>query len=188
MSQESLASVSHLQERKTRAETYQSFHELYGAEELAKRGATILLNRVLYIDEMYDRSIHVVVAQRDIPGARILPMLPQRRGILVRYSHAEMLVATTNGETIDDYTVSSVHGVRASMNSRAYYEQLHLKFTPTRGGCEGSAEFMLGSGDGSFKFGANVVGRVLCREESDYYQQLASASDTPPFIQGTVAS
>lgn len=178
MTIEILPHITDLQGRKTQTETYQTFHELYSGRQLANRGFSLILNRVLQIDD-FDNSLHAVVAKHDIQGERILPTLRMRRGNLVRYNHAEVKVALTNGKTIAEYDACGVYGIYKAMGGKIHprrklgEEQLSLNILSQEGSLLGRAEFERGSGNGNFYFADHTTGKILGAEESDHLRQVA---------------
>lgn len=188
MTIELIPNVSDIQSRKSLNETYQFFHELYSPKQLESRGFSTVLNRILD-----DLSTHVVIAKREIPGERILPILRMPRGDLWRYNHAEVKVALTNGETISEYKAVGVYGICRALNGRLRPrklgpEEMVLKFISDEGSHVGSAEFDRASGEGKFNFGSNGGLSILGAAESYELRQHVLTSDPISSVQGTVAS
>jgi hypothetical protein len=174
MSSESLAHVSHLQARKTNADTYRTFYELYGENRLQELGGHTVLGRVLHFDVEDTRDVHVVVARAN--NSINLPVMRNydRLGIpahRLRYRASDFLAAATDGVTIIEYGVQRVEGVyRAHLDGTYHqydprYEQVHLNLLSEAG--PGRAFFRAAGGDGVFNLQNYPVGWILSQLESN---------------------
>jgi hypothetical protein len=167
--EQEIAPVTQLQELKTNAETYEAFYRLYEESELLRKGFSVILNRVLHIDETKDRSNHLIVAQANVP------MLPIRRQYgrghapmhYVPYSPGDMIVATTNGESITEYQTLNLHGTyRAHLNGvdQQYdpvYETVDMTLFSDITQELTLAQFNMGTGSGIVRLGGLSCGWIL---------------------------
>jgi hypothetical protein len=187
MSAETLENVSHLHARKPDHETYQDFYALYGA---AREGAAILLNRVLYIDETKDHSTHLIVTQQRDSGGFMTPVIGAKRpNYRVHYDPREILVATTDGETILTYHALSVQGLYRGHINKTYkpvHEHLQVNFMTRPDGEQGRLDFNLSSGRGSFSLGERALGWILSREESAQLRSEALTTELAAHIDHAV--
>jgi hypothetical protein len=173
---ESFAAVTQLEAKKTPAETYQTFYELYGEESLSRKGPHgwhVVLNRVLHFDQDDSRDVHVVVA-RD--NSSINPPMRRRFNTLglpmhlVPYAADDYLAASTDGHTITAYDMRQVMGVYSNhingidKQYDAAYEKLQLSLMTEQG--KSSAEFQYASGEGVFDLQGYPTGWILSERES----------------------
>jgi hypothetical protein len=186
MSVEALAEVSDLHTWNPNAATYQEFYALYGA---ARESAAILLNRVVYFDEISDRSVHLIVSQQRGSGGFMTAVSgSQRPEYRVHYDPRETFIALTDGETISTYHTRSVQGIYVGHINKAYkpaHEYLQVNFMSRPGGEEGKLGFNLSSGRGSLSLGERALGWVLGREESARLRYEALPKAIPTSIDHT---
>lgn len=173
---ESFAAITQLETKKSPAETYQTFYQLYGEESLDRKGRHgwhIVLNRVLHFDQDDRRDVHVLVARNNSSGNP--PMLRRfnRLGLpahLIPYPPDDFMVASTDGQDINAYETRQVMGVyRNHINGidkpyDARYEKLQLTLTSQQGYSTG--EFQYVSGNGVFDLQGHPTGWILSEAES----------------------
>lgn len=166
--------VHRLETRKSAEETYETFYRLYDQSALLKRGFSIILQRVIHIDETEDRSSHFVVAHAHTP------MLPIRRQFdrnhnpahYIPYNSGDLIVASTNGQAITEYDVLNAHGTyRAYLNNTTHgYNPIHEKVEMTLQSdlAENivTTEFNMATGDGVIHLDGQYQGWILSKRES----------------------
>lgn len=166
--------VHHLESRKTEVETYETFYRLYDRAALEKRGFTALLSRVIHIDETEDRSHHFVIAHANKP----MPPIRRRFGHLrtpdhyVPYNPHDILVASTNGESIVEYDVMNAFGsYRAYLNNTSHpydpaNERVELSLLSDLNRQVITAEFNMATGNGMVHLDGEYCGWILSEQES----------------------
>lgn len=173
---ESFAAVSQLEHKKSSAETYGTFYQLFGELALQRQGTHgwhTVLSRVLHFDEDDSRDVHVVVARNN--QSMNLPMVRQYDALgvpmhRVPYRTDDFVVASTDGQAITMYDVRSVTGVyRNHINGidkqyDAQYEKIRLNLQSEQGGSYG--EFQCSSGNGVFELQGYPAGWILSEAES----------------------
>lgn len=179
---ESFVPVTQLETKKSSAETYRTFYELYGEEPLRKQGThgwRHVLNRVLHFDQDDSRNVHVVVARSN---QSINPPMLRRYDArklprhLIPYRPNDFMVAATDGQTITAYDVRNavgiyenhINGIDKHYDPR--YEKLRLSLTSEEG--KSHAEFQYASGNGVFDLLGYPVGWILSEAESMRLQAL----------------
>jgi hypothetical protein len=166
--------VHQIESRKSALDTYETFYRLYDNAALQKRGFRAILNRVLHIDETEDRSHHFVVAHAEVP------LLPIRRkydhkGVPVHhvpYNPGNIMVASTDGESITEYSVLNAHGTyRAHLNGTTHgydpiHEKLELSLQADVSKKLITAGFNMATGDGTVHIEGQYCGWILSEPES----------------------
>lgn len=170
---ESLAAVTQLETKKSRAETYQTFYDLFGEQALARLRGHIVLSRVLHFDQDDRRDVHVIIGRHD--QSMNLPIrrhytelgLPAHR---VPYRAEDFMAAATDGCKITSFEVQSVAGIyKNHLNGvdKQYnpeYETLCLRLVSAEGVSSGT--FQYGSGNGVFDIQGHPTGWILSEPES----------------------
>lgn len=171
---ESFAAVTQLETKKSPAETYQTFYELFGDRALMKKGWHMVLNRVLHFDQDDRRDVHVVLGRH---SQSINPPMFHRRSSLglpmhlIPYKADDFMAAVTDGQTISPLDVISVTGTyRNHINGigEQYdpaYEKMQLKLRSGQG--IGRAEFQCSTGNGVFDLHEYPTGWILSQQESE---------------------
>ena len=173
---ESFAAVTQLEVKKTSAETYQTFYDLYGQEPLSKRGPRgwhIVLNRVLHFDQDDRRDLHVLIARSN--NSMNPPMIRRfdKLGLpahLIPYATDDFMAASTDGQTITAYDMRQVTGIYGDYINGidkqydARYEKLQLTLASAEG--QSTAEFQYASGEGVFDLHGYPTGWILSEQES----------------------
>ena len=177
---ESHAAVTQLEAKKSPAETYQTFYDLYGEAALQRRGPSgwhVVLGRVLHFDLNDSGDVHVMVARSNesmnLPIRRRYSSLglPMHE---VPYRASDFMVASTDGQGIAVYGVRSVMGIyRNHINGvdkpyNPQYEKLQLRLESEQGASR--AEFQYASGDGIFELHGYPAGWILSELESSRIQ------------------
>lgn len=173
---ESFAAVTQLEAKKTSAETYQTFYDLYGEESLSKRGPHgwhVILNRVLHFDQDDRRDIHVLIARNN---NSMNPAMIRRFNTLgmpahlIPYAANDFVAASTDGQIITAYDTRLVTGVYGNYINGIdkQYDAQYEKLQFTLGSAEGqsTAEFQYASGDGVFELHGYPTGWILSEQES----------------------
>jgi hypothetical protein len=183
---ESLASVSQLQELRTEPETYETFYQLYSADELSKHGFYRLMSRVLHTDEAGDRSTHFVVAHAKVA----LPPIRRNyddRGVpahYIPYVAEDMVVASTDGKSIVEYDVTDAFGVyRGFLNNtdqahNPANEKMFVKFRSANDNILSNAEFNMATGDGIVNLAGRSSGWILSEGESNNIRERLLSAPT----------
>ena len=170
-----IGEVHQLESLKSVLETYETFYRLYGPPALQKRGFTPLLNRVIHIDETEDRSHHFVVAHADKP----MPPIRRKYGYLkspehyIPYNSQDMLVASTDGESITEYDIMNAFGTyRAYLNETTHQydpanERVELALLSDVSKHVITAEFNMASGNGMVHLDGQYRGWILSDTVND---------------------
>lgn len=172
--------IHQLESRKSPFETYETFYRLYDQPALEKRGFSTILRRVLHIDETEDRSHHFVVAHANTP----MPPIRRRFGYLkspnhyVPYNTRDILVASTNGESIIEYDIMNALGsYRAYINDTSHpynpeNERVELALLSGQSRKVISAEFNMATGNGMVHLDGQYCGWILSEVESTKIREL----------------
>lgn len=173
---ESFAAVTQLETKKSPAETYKTFYDLYGEASLARKGIYgwhIVLNRVLHFDQDDARDVHVLIARNNASSNPRMQRRYDYLGLprhLIPYVSSDFMAVSTDGQVITAYDTRRVMGqYRGHINGidKQYdirYEKLQLTLESQQGTSAG--EFQLASGDGVFDLQGCPTGWILSERES----------------------
>lgn len=185
------AEVHGIESRRTSQEVYAAFYNLYAHDSHQDAdgvSSTLFLSpRILHFDETDDRSQHIVVRHKDSsklirPSHRVFHSKTYQ--LYLPYDDEDFIVATTDGETIEQWNVQYATGIYEGRIHTVMYpyqpenETVHLNLM--RDGEKRKLTFNLATGLGRLDIGNKQVGWILGDEESNSeYQRLTAVSETP---------
>jgi hypothetical protein len=170
------AEVHGLEARRTTAEVYAAFYNLYAEAYQDGDGVSsslLMSPRIIHVDETGDRSQHIVVRQKDSDGL-VRPMsrvfYSKTYQLNVPYWPEHFIVATTDGETINQWTVETAHGIYEGRIVQPLHpydpENETIRLELVKDGVRNKLTFNAATGLGRFGMGNQNAGWILSDVES----------------------